>query len=137
MPEGIIRYQGSGKSDLSIDAESETPTLWEAVSGASELLNSLLSGHTGDAVLYLQWVQQTGSATVLRFGYQPSEKLHEIFTKYCKTHNDGVFDAYTEEMKAVLTRYGMHKSFWILGFIISSASFAAYSASVRLTAALY
>lgn len=35
------------------------------------------------------------------YGYQPSEKLHEIFTKYCKTHNDGVFDAYTEEMKAV------------------------------------
>ena len=27
------------------------------------------------------------------YGYQPSEKLHEIFTKYCKTHNDGVFDA--------------------------------------------
>lgn len=35
------------------------------------------------------------------YGYQPSEKLHEIFTKYCKTHNEGVFDAYTEEMKAV------------------------------------
>ena len=35
------------------------------------------------------------------YGYQPSEKLHEIFTKYCKTHNDGVFDAYTEEMKHV------------------------------------
>lgn len=35
------------------------------------------------------------------YGYQPSEKLHEIFTKYCKTHNDGVFDAYTDEMKLV------------------------------------
>ncbi len=35
------------------------------------------------------------------YGYRPSEKLHEIFTKYCKTHNDGVFDAYTDEMKAV------------------------------------
>ena len=35
------------------------------------------------------------------YGYKPSEKLHEIFTKYCKTHNDGVFDAYTEEMKHV------------------------------------
>ena len=33
------------------------------------------------------------------YGYQPSEKLHEIFTKYCKTHNEGVFDAYTDEMK--------------------------------------
>ena len=35
------------------------------------------------------------------YGYKPSEKLHEIFTKYCKTHNDGVFDAYTAEMRAV------------------------------------
>ena len=35
------------------------------------------------------------------YGYQPSEQLHEIFTKYCKTHNEGVFDAYTEEMKSV------------------------------------
>ena len=35
------------------------------------------------------------------YGYQPSEKLHEIFNKYCKTHNDGVFDAYTPEMKLV------------------------------------
>ncbi len=32
-------------------------------------------------------------------GYQPSEKLHEIFTKYHKTHNQGVFDIYTPEMK--------------------------------------
>ena len=37
----------------------------------------------------------------ITYGYKPSEKLHEIFTKYCKTHNDGVFDAYTEEMKIV------------------------------------
>ncbi len=35
------------------------------------------------------------------YGYKPSDKIHEIFTKYCKTHNDGVFDAYTAEMKAV------------------------------------
>ncbi len=35
------------------------------------------------------------------YGYKPSDKLHEIFTKYCKTHNDGVFDAYTPEMKTV------------------------------------
>ncbi|MDO4284191.1 MAG: formate C-acetyltransferase [Eubacteriales bacterium] len=33
------------------------------------------------------------------YGYEPSEKLHEIFTKYAKTHNQGVFDAYTPEMK--------------------------------------
>ncbi len=35
------------------------------------------------------------------YGYQPADKLHEIFTKYVKTHNDGVFDGYTNEMKHV------------------------------------
>ena len=35
------------------------------------------------------------------YGYQPSEKLHEIFHNYVKTHNDGVFDAYTDDMKSV------------------------------------
>ena len=33
------------------------------------------------------------------YGYQPSEELHKIFTKYHKTHNQGVFDIYTPEMK--------------------------------------
>ena len=33
------------------------------------------------------------------YGYKPSEKLHEIFTKYHKTHNDAVFSVYTPEMR--------------------------------------
>lgn len=33
------------------------------------------------------------------YDYTPSEKLHEIFTKYHKTHNDAVFSAYTPEMR--------------------------------------
>ena len=32
------------------------------------------------------------------YGYKPSPKLHEIFTKYHKTHNQAVFDIYTPEM---------------------------------------
>lgn len=32
------------------------------------------------------------------YGYTPSPRLHEIFTVYHKTHNQGVFDAYTPEM---------------------------------------
>ncbi len=31
-------------------------------------------------------------------GYTPSPELHEIFTKYHRTHNDAVFMAYTPEM---------------------------------------
>ena len=33
------------------------------------------------------------------YGYEPSPKLHEIFTKYHKTHSDAVFEVYTPEMK--------------------------------------
>ena len=34
------------------------------------------------------------------YGYQVSPEISEIFTKYRKTHNQGVFDVYTPEMKA-------------------------------------
>ena len=33
------------------------------------------------------------------YGYTPNPQLHEIFTKYHKTHNEAVFDVYTPEMK--------------------------------------
>lgn len=33
------------------------------------------------------------------YGYKVDPEMHEIFTKYRKTHNNGVFDAYTEEMR--------------------------------------
>ena len=35
------------------------------------------------------------------YGYNVSDKLKEIFTKYHKTHNTAVFDAYTPEMMKV------------------------------------
>ena len=34
------------------------------------------------------------------YGYQIDPDVKEIFTKYRKTHNEGVFDAYTPEMRA-------------------------------------
>ena len=35
------------------------------------------------------------------YGYTPDPELHKIFTEYHKTHNQGVFDAYTPEMMKV------------------------------------
>ncbi|MGL6105425.1 formate C-acetyltransferase [Romboutsia sp.] len=35
------------------------------------------------------------------YGYECDPEISEIFTKYRKTHNQGVFDAYTAEMRAV------------------------------------
>jgi formate C-acetyltransferase len=33
------------------------------------------------------------------YGYEPDPRVVEIFTKYRKTHNDAVFDAYTSEIR--------------------------------------
>ena len=35
------------------------------------------------------------------YGYTPSKELHKIFNVYHKTHNQGVFDVYTPEQRAV------------------------------------
>ncbi len=37
----------------------------------------------------------------ITYGYEPSAKMQDIFNNYVTTHNDGVFAAYTKEMKAV------------------------------------
>ena len=34
------------------------------------------------------------------YGYNVSDRVKEIFSRYRKTHNDGVYDAYTPEMRA-------------------------------------
>ena len=46
-------------------------------------------------------VSKVAEQACTTYGYQPSQQLHDIFTKYVKTHNDGVFDAYTTEMRRV------------------------------------
>lgn len=38
-------------------------------------------------------------SSLAAYGYQPDPILGEIFTKYRKTHNDGVFDAYTPDIR--------------------------------------
>ena len=37
-------------------------------------------------------------ASLKAYGFEPDPKVAEIFTKYRKTHNDGVFDAYTPDI---------------------------------------
>lgn len=40
------------------------------------------------------------------YGYEINPRISEIFTKYRKTHNQGVFDVYTDEMRAA-RKYGI------------------------------
>ncbi|WP_458218714.1 formate C-acetyltransferase [Paracidovorax citrulli] len=39
------------------------------------------------------------AASLQSYGYEPDPQLSEVFTKYRKTHNDGVFDAYTSDIR--------------------------------------
>jgi len=39
------------------------------------------------------------AASLESYGRKPDERVGEIFTKYRKTHNDGVFDAYTPDIR--------------------------------------
>lgn len=39
------------------------------------------------------------------YGYKLSPRVKEIFTKYRKSHNDGVFDSYTPEMRLARTSH--------------------------------
>ena len=39
------------------------------------------------------------AASLESYGYKPDPAIGEIFTKYRKTHNDGVFDAYTPDIR--------------------------------------
>jgi formate C-acetyltransferase len=39
------------------------------------------------------------AASLKSYGYKPDPHLADIFTKYRKTHNDGVFDAYTQQIR--------------------------------------
>ncbi len=42
---------------------------------------------------------RTAKNACQQYGYEVPESVSEIFTKYRKTHNDGVFDVYTDEIR--------------------------------------
>ena len=67
-PSGRLHYQSGGESVLTIKAfDPQAPSLQEAVSGVSLLLNGLIDD---SHVLFLRSVTQEDASTVLQFDYQ-------------------------------------------------------------------
>jgi formate C-acetyltransferase len=66
--------------------------------------NDIIVGLQTDAPLKRAIMPNGGLRMVLSalktYGYKPDPQVVETFTKYRKTHNDGVFDAYTSEVRA-------------------------------------
>src|SRR5689334_22891657 len=65
--------------------------------------NEVIVGLQTDAPLKRAIMPQGGFRMVLSalktYGYEPDPHMVETFTKYRKTHNDGVFDAYTADVR--------------------------------------
>ena len=71
------------------------------------------------------------------YGYEPSEKIHEIFTKYHKTHNQAVFDVYTPEMKVCKSQQNFNRSSgylrtWTYRWRLPSSSSVRYRSADRV-----
>lgn len=66
--------------------------------------NEIIVGLQTDAPLKRAIMPNGGFRMVLSalktYGYEPDPKVVETFTKYRKTHNEGVFDAYTADVRA-------------------------------------
>ncbi len=65
--------------------------------------NEIIVGLQTEAPLRRSIMPQGGFRMVLTslktYGYEPDPHVVETFTKYRKTHNDGVFDAYTDDIR--------------------------------------
>lgn len=65
--------------------------------------NEVIVGLQTDGLLKRAMKPFGGYKVVLKalqeHGLKPSEEINELFTKYVKTHNDGVFDAYNAEIR--------------------------------------
>ena len=65
--------------------------------------NEIIVGLQTEAPLRRSIMPQGGFRMVLSslktYGYEPDPHVVETFTKYRKTHNDGVFDAYTADIR--------------------------------------
>ncbi len=65
--------------------------------------NEIIVGLQTDAPLKRAIIPNGGLRMVVSalkaYGYEPDPQVVEAFTKYRKTHNEGVFDAYTEDVR--------------------------------------
>ena len=88
-----------------LDVDAHTPASITAhAPGYLDEENELIVGFQTDAPLKRAIVPNGGwrmvESGLKAYGFEPDERVKEIFTKYRKTHNAGVFDAYTPEILA-------------------------------------
>ncbi len=88
-----------------LDVDVEHPsTITSHAPGYIDATREIIVGLQTDAPLKRAIMPNGGLRVVenglAAYGYQLDPRVRDIFTKYRKTHNDGVFDAYTEQILA-------------------------------------
>ena len=88
-----------------LDADTKTPSMIDAYApGYIDKNNEIIVGLQTDAPLKRAIMPWGGwrmvEASCKAYNLQEDENVKEIFTKYRKTHNEGVFEAYTPEIRA-------------------------------------
>jgi formate C-acetyltransferase len=92
------------KGILDVDVSTPSTITAHAPGRITDDIEEVIIGLQTDAPLKRAIMPNGGIRMVdngLRaYGFEPDPAVTEIFTKYRKTHNDGVFDAYTPEIRA-------------------------------------
>src|SRR5687768_5943273 len=99
LSELFVEERGKGVLDV-----SQTPSSITAHGpGYIDRENEIVVGLQTDAPLKRAIMPNGGLRMVMNalkaYGYEPDPRVVEAFTKYRKTHNEGVFDAYTEDIR--------------------------------------
>jgi formate C-acetyltransferase len=101
----VAELMGKEREKGILDVDVHTPsTITSHAPGYLDKDNEVIVGLQTDAPLKRAIMPNGGyrmvEAGLKAFGYEPDERVTEIFTKYRKSHNDGVFDAYTPDIMA-------------------------------------
>jgi len=86
-----------------LDVSQEPSSILAHTPGYIDKDSELIVGLQTDAPLKRAIMPKGGwrvvEASLKAYGFEPDPQIAKIFTQYCKTHNDGVFDAYTPEIR--------------------------------------
>jgi len=86
-----------------LDVSQEPSSILAHAPGYIDKSLELIVGLQTDAPLKRAIMPKGGwkvvEASLKAYGFEPNPAIRKVFTEYCKTHNDGVFDAYTPEIR--------------------------------------
>ena len=88
---------------LAVDAHSPSTLLAHKagyIDHANEVIVGLQTDEPFKRAIFPAGGLRMVEAGLKAAGFEADAKVHEAFTKYRKTHNDGVFDAYTADIRA-------------------------------------